>query len=69
MLLDRTDQAISTTDLQRRGKALLDEIQNGNQDKYVVMRDNKPACVILPVNTYEALMDELDSLRAAHKRG
>lgn len=63
MILDRIDQAISTTDLQRQGKMLLDRLQNGEQDKYVVMRDNKPACVILPIGGYEALMDELDDFR------
>jgi len=63
MILDRTDQAISTTDMQRQSKVLLDRLQNGDQDKYVVMRDNKPACVILPVAGYEALMDELEDLR------
>jgi antitoxin StbD len=63
MILERTDQAISTTDLQRQGKALLDRLQSGDQDKYVVMRDNRPACVMLPIATYEALMDELEDMR------
>ncbi|MDP1634694.1 MAG: hypothetical protein Q8L69_08430 [Gallionellaceae bacterium] len=63
MILDRADQAISTTDLQRQGKALLDRLQGGDQDKYVVMRDNKPACVILPVASYAALIDELEDMR------
>jgi antitoxin StbD len=63
MILERTDQAISATDLQRQGKSLLDRLQSGDQDKYVVMRDNKPACVMLPVSSYEALMDELEDMR------
>lgn len=63
MILDRADQAISTTDLQRQGKALLDRLQGGDQDKYVVMRDNRPACVMLPVSRYEALIDELEDFR------
>lgn len=63
MILERTDQAISTTDLQRQGKALLDRLQSGEQDKYVIMRDNRPACVMLPISTYEALMDELEDMR------
>lgn len=63
MILDRSDQAISATDLQRQGKALLDRLQSGDQDKYVVMRDNKPTCVMLPVTSYEALMDEIEDFR------
>jgi len=27
------------------------------------MRDNKPACVLLPIAGYEAMMDELEGLR------
>lgn len=68
MLLERADQAISATDLQRNAKALFDKMQRGEQDKYVVMRDNKPAFVMLPVATYEAMLndlDELERLRAA----
>ena len=67
MILERSDQAISTTDLQRRGKALLDQLQSGEQDKFVVMRENKPAVVMLSIASYEALLQELSKLRG--KRG
>jgi len=63
MLLERADQAISATDLQRNAKALFDKMQSGEQDKYVVMRDNKPAIVMLPVATYEAMLNDLDELQ------
>mgnify|MGYP003382215276 CR=1 FL=1 len=63
MLLDRTDQAISSTDLQKNTREILDRIISGEQDRYVVMRDNKPAAVLLPTEMYEALMDELADMR------
>lgn len=63
MLLDRTDQAISSTDLQKNTREILDRIVSGKQDRYVVMRDNKPAAVLLPTEMYEALMDELADMR------
>jgi antitoxin StbD len=63
MLLDRTDQAISSTDLQKNTREILDRIVEGKQDRYVVMRDNKPAAVLLPTGMYEALMDELADMR------
>jgi antitoxin StbD len=63
MLLDRADQAISSTDLQKRTREILDSIIEGKQDRYVVMRDNKPAAVLLPTEMYEALMDELADMR------
>jgi antitoxin StbD len=63
MLLDRTDQAISSTDLQKNTREILDRIVEGKQDRYVVMRDNKPAAVLLPTEMYVALMDELADMR------
>jgi antitoxin StbD len=63
MLLDRTDQAISSTDLQKNTREILDRLTEGKQDRYVVMRDNKPAAVLLPTQMYEALMDELADMR------
>ncbi|WP_250479900.1 MULTISPECIES: type II toxin-antitoxin system Phd/YefM family antitoxin [unclassified Caballeronia] len=65
MLLDRADQAISSTDLQKKTKALLDSIASGKQDRYVVIRDNRPAAVLVPTQTYESMMAELEDFRFA----
>ena len=63
MLLDRADQAISSTDLQKNTKVLLDRMADGSQDRYVVIRDNRPMAVLLPTDRYEALMEELEDMR------
>lgn len=63
MLLERADQAISSTDLQKNARWLLDRMANGQQDRYVVIRDNRPTAVMLPTACYEALIDELEDLR------
>lgn len=71
MLLDRADQAISSTDLQKNTRSLLDSLADGRQDRYVVIRDNRPTVVMLSTGRYEALMSELEDLRIeakAHKR-
>ena len=65
MILDA--EAISTTDLQRRGKELLDALQAGEQSTYVVMRNNKQIAVMITLTTYEALLQELNELRAASR--
>ncbi len=36
---------------------------DGSQDRYVVIRDNRPMAVLLPTDRYEALMDELADMR------
>jgi antitoxin StbD len=63
MLLKRADQAISSTDLQKKTRELLDRISGGKQDHYVVMRDNRPAAVMMATDRYEALIEELEDLR------
>jgi antitoxin StbD len=63
MLLERLDQAISSTELQKNARLLLDRMVDGTQDRYVVIRDNRPTAVMLPMARYEALMDELEDLR------
>lgn len=62
-LIERSDQAISVTDVSRSAKTIFDRLSSGKQQKYVVMRNNSPAAVMLPVEVYESLMDELDDLR------
>ncbi len=59
----RTSETISVTDIQRRAKDIFDRIEKGEQDKYVVLKNNAIAAVLLPADRYEALMDELDDLR------
>jgi antitoxin StbD len=63
MLLDRADQAISSTELQKNARLLLDRMADGRQDRYVVIRDNRPTAVMLSTARYEALMNELEDLR------
>ena len=67
MILDATAEAISTTDLQRRGKEMLDQLQIGPQKTFVVMRNNKQVAVLVALAAYEAMVQELNDLRA--KRG
>jgi antitoxin StbD len=63
MLLNRANQAISATDLQKKTRELLDRISSGEEDHFVVMRDNRPTAVMMATDRYEAMMDELADLR------
>lgn len=70
-LLDSSDQALSATKLVRSFKEYLDKICNRENDKYVVMRNNEPAAVLLSVEKFESLINELEDLRleaVAHER-
>jgi antitoxin StbD len=70
-LLERSSQAVSVTEVSRSAKTIFDRLSSGKQEKYVVMRNNAPAAVMMPVSVYEAMMDELDDLHiqlTAHDR-
>ena len=62
-LLERAEQAISVTKVARSAKDLLDNLTNGKQDKYVLMRNNEPAAVMLAVDAFQNLCDDIDDLR------
>jgi len=61
-LLERSNQAVSVTEVSRSAKSIFDRLSSGKQEKYVVMRNNAPAAVMMAVSIYEAMMDELDDL-------
>ena len=62
-ILNRRDQAISVTDLGKSLKASIDKLVSGEQDRFVVMRNNAPDAVMLSVKEYELIMDEVEDLR------
>jgi len=62
-LLSRVDQAVSITDMTRSAKKYFDNLISGEQDRYVVMRNNVPAAVMLAITEYEQMIEELDDLR------
>ena len=70
-LIDRKEQAVSVTDMVRSAKGYLDNLKNGIQDRYVIIRNNSPEAVLVSVERFEDLMDELANLRiesVAHSR-
>lgn len=62
ILLERADQALPITEISRSAKKIIDDFQSGEKDKYVVMRNNIPAAVMMSVQYYEDLMDMIDDL-------
>lgn len=63
VLLERANQTLSITDMSRSTKDIMKKLSSGEQDRYVIMKNNSPAAVLMNINFYEALMDELDDLR------
>ena len=59
----RTEEIVSVTDIQRQAKDIFSRLASGDQDKFVVMRNNTLVAVMLTAERYEALLDELEDLR------
>lgn len=66
-IIDNLDQALSVTDVARSCKSIFDNLASGKQNKYVVMRNNMPAAVMLNVKTYEALVEMFQELSFEQK--
>ena len=62
-LIERSDEALSITDMVRSTKSILNKLTSGEQNRYVIMKNNSPAAVLLNVQFYEALLDEVEDLR------
>ena len=63
-LLDRAQQAVSATAMVRNFGARLKEVTRGEVTHLVIFKNNEPAAVLVSVEAYQALQDELKDLRA-----
>ncbi|ANF56263.1 hypothetical protein [Halotalea alkalilenta] len=62
-LLDRAEHAVSATAMARGFSARLKEISSRRTERLVVFKDNQPAAVIINVQAYQEMLDELENLR------
>jgi antitoxin StbD len=62
-LLERSDDALSITDMVKSAKNIINNLTTGEHDHYVILKNNSPAAVLLNIQAYEALLDELEDLR------
>ncbi|WP_435605900.1 type II toxin-antitoxin system Phd/YefM family antitoxin [Pseudomonas knackmussii] len=62
-LMERADQAVSATAMVRNFSTRLREIASRETEKLVIFKDNEPAAVIVNIEAYQELLDELDDLR------
>lgn len=63
-LMDRAEQAVSATAMVRSFSARLKDVTSGDVTHLVVFKDNEPAAVLMSVDTYQAMQDEIEDLRA-----
>ncbi|EHI50134.1 hypothetical protein WH06_22940 [Aeromonas salmonicida subsp. salmonicida] len=67
-LLERMDQAVSTSDLSRRHTHYMGLLASGEQDRLVVMKAGKPLAICMSIQEFEKIQAELSKLRSAAEK-
>lgn len=62
-IMNRLEQAVSVTDMSRGAGKLLDSLKKGDQQQFVIMRNNAPEAVLIAAAEFQRLLDELEDLR------
>jgi antitoxin StbD len=58
-----SEEYLSATDLSKKTAATIDALENGLADKLIILRNNAPKAVLLSMDAYEELMEEIEDLR------
>jgi len=61
--MQRSGEAISVTEVSREARRIFEQLRKERQERFVVLKNNTPAAVMLSIRTFEKLLDELQDLR------
>lgn len=56
---------LSATALSKKTSATLDALERGDADTLIILKNNAPKAVLLSMETYEAMQEEIEDLRLA----
>ena len=59
----RVRDYLSATDLSKKTSATLEALEKGETEKFIILKNNAPKAVLLSMEAYEALEEELEDLR------
>ena len=54
---------MSATTLSKKTSATLESLEKGEHEKLIILKNNAPKAVLLSIDAYEALQEELEDLR------
>ena len=54
---------ISATVLSRKTAHTLDSLTNGEKEKFIILKNNAPKAILMSVDAYETMEEELEDLR------
>lgn len=64
-LVRTSGELISVTEISRNTKKIVSELEEGTRTRCILARASKAVAVIMNVDEYERMQEELDALRAA----
>ena len=59
----RATDFISATALSKKTSATLDSFEKGEAEKLIILKNNAPKAVLLSIERYEAMEEEIEDLR------
>ena len=59
----RASEYLSATDLSKKTSTTLDALEQGELEKLIILKNNAPKAVLLSMESYEAMAEELEDLR------
>jgi len=63
LLLYKSDEMYSSTDLIRKSKMIFDKVLDNKIDKAIILRDGKPSFLLMEFQKYEKIMAEFEELK------
>ncbi len=54
---------LSATQLSKKTAATLNNIESGETDKLIILKNNSPKAILMSFETYEAMAEEIEDLR------
>ena len=59
----RTTDYLSATALSKKTSATLDALEKGEAEKLIILKNNAPKAILLSIESYEAMQEEMEDLR------
>ena len=61
----RIKEYLSATTLAKKTAATLNALEKGDTEKFIILKNNAPKAILLSVEAYEAMEEEIEDLRLA----
>ena len=61
--MHRITDYLSATALSKKTSATLDALEKGETEKLIILKNNSPKAVLLSMENYEAMEEEIEDLR------